>query len=198
VKFFRPLLLFLFHLGYFGPLVMGVMDSSFLFLPFGNDLLVVGLVAQHRHGVAFYVISAAVGSTLGALALALAARKIGEEGIRKMAGEKRFNRLRNHLGKHLGVAVGLGALAPPPFPYTLVIAAASALNCSLGRILTVNFFARAARFTVLAFLALKFGRHVLRIAQTAPFRWTMVAFIFICLVGSALSIWNWVRKPRHA
>jgi membrane protein YqaA with SNARE-associated domain len=175
---------------------MGIMDSSFLFLPFGNDLLVVGLVAQHRHGVPFYVLSAAVGSTLGALVLALVARKVGEEGIRKMAGPKRFEKLQKHLSKRMEIAVAVGALAPPPFPYTIVIAAAAALNCALWRILTVNFFARAARFTLLAFLALKFGRHVLRIAQTAPFRWTMVGFIVVCLVGSGWSIWNWVRKSR--
>lgn len=41
MKFFHPLLQFLLHIGYFGPLLMGVLDSSFLFLPFGNDLLVV-------------------------------------------------------------------------------------------------------------------------------------------------------------
>jgi hypothetical protein len=35
VRFLRPLLHFIFHLGYFGPLVMGALDSSFLILPFG-------------------------------------------------------------------------------------------------------------------------------------------------------------------
>ena len=37
----RHLLAWLLHLGMFGPLILGIADSSFLFLPFGNDLLVV-------------------------------------------------------------------------------------------------------------------------------------------------------------
>ncbi len=88
MKFVRPFLQFIFHLGYFGPLAMGVLDSSFLVLPFGNDFVVVGLVAQNHKGLAFYVLSAACGSTLGALLLALGARKLGEEGIQKLAGKK--------------------------------------------------------------------------------------------------------------
>ena len=41
---------------------MGVLDSSFLFLPFGNDLLVVSLVARHHQGFIVYVLLAATGS----------------------------------------------------------------------------------------------------------------------------------------
>ena len=126
MKFFHPLLHFLFHIGYFGPLLMGVLDSSFLFLPFGNDLLVVGLVAQHKHGVPLYVLAAACGSTLGVLALAMVSRKLGEEGIRKLAGQKKYDRLKKRVGTHSGVAVLIGGLAPPPFPFTMVIAAAAA------------------------------------------------------------------------
>jgi membrane protein YqaA with SNARE-associated domain len=125
VKFFRPLLTFLFHLGYFGPFVMGVLDSSFLVLPFGNDLVVVGLVAQKHHGAPLYVLSAAIGSTIGALLLALVGRKVGEEGVQKLAGRRKFDMLKKHMGHRAAIAIAVGALAPPPFPYTLVIAAAS-------------------------------------------------------------------------
>jgi hypothetical protein len=83
MKYVLPLLHFIFHLGYFGPLVMGVLDSSFLVLPFGNDLVVVGLAAQNHKGIPWYVLSAACGSTCGALLLALVARKRGQEAIRE-------------------------------------------------------------------------------------------------------------------
>lgn len=194
--FFHPFLLFLFHLGYFGPLVMGVLDSSFLVLPFGNDLLVVGLVAHHPTGLPLYVLSAACGSTLGVLTLALVARKFGEEGICKVAGQKQFDKLKKHIGKRAGVAVAVGCLAPPPFPFTMVIAAASALGYSLWRLLAINFVARAVRFTVLGFLAIKFGHAVLRIARSSPFVWSMAVFITLCAVASVYSIWHWVRKSR--
>lgn len=195
--FFHPLLHFLFHFGYFGPFVMGVLDSSFLVLPFGNDLLIVGLVAHHHSGLPCYVISAACGSTAGVLTLALVARKFGEQGIRKVAGNKQFDRLQKHIGERSGFAVAIGCLAPPPFPFTMVIAAASAMGYPLWRLLGINFIARGVRFTILGFLAIKFGPAVLRIARSHAFVWSMVAFIFLCVAASVYSIWHWFRSSRR-
>ncbi|WP_109486342.1 YqaA family protein [Occallatibacter savannae] len=194
MKFFAPLLHFLFHIGYFGPLVMGILDSSFLVLPFGNDLVVVGLVAQHPKGIALYVISAAVGSCLGAILLALVSRKLGEEGIRRIAGDRRYEKLRKRVGERSAIAVFLAGIAPPPFPFTTVIAAVGALDYPIWRIIAVNFLARGLRFTILAILALKFGKAVLEIAKSPAFEWTMIGFIAICVIASAVSIWNWVKK----
>lgn len=196
MKILAPLLQFLFHIGYFGPLVMGIMDSSFLILPFGNDLVVVGLVAQHHKGVPLYVLSAAIGSTLGALLLALVARKIGEEGLRKIAGDRKYDKLRRRIGDRSGIAVAIAGLAPPPFPFTTVIAAVSALDYPIWRILIFNFVARALRFTILGLLALEFGRQVLRVAHSPAFEWTMGGFVGLCLVASGISIWHWMRTPR--
>src|SRR3569833_1889861 len=133
MRFFAPLLHFLFQIGYFGPFVMGVLDSSFLILPFGNDLVVVGMVAQHHKGIPLYVLSAAIGSTIGALLLALVAHKLGEDGIRKVAGDKQYERLHNRIGKRAGPAVALAGLAPPPFPFTTVIAAVAAVDYPLWK-----------------------------------------------------------------
>jgi membrane protein YqaA with SNARE-associated domain len=196
MRFFAPLLTFLFHLGYFGPLVMGILDSSFLVLPFGNDLVVVGLVAQHHHGVPWYVLSAACGSTIGAFLLALVSRRLGEEGIRKIAGDGQYEKLKKRIGKRSGIAVVLAGLAPPPFPFTTVIAGVSALDYPFWRLLLANFAARAVRFAVLSYLALRFGKHVLNIAKSAPFQWSMIAFIAICLIASGFSIWHWFGNPR--
>lgn len=196
MKFFHPLLQFLIHIGYFGPLLMGVLDSSFLVLPFGNDLLVVALVANHHQGAPWYVVAAACGSTIGVLALSLVSRKLGEEGIRKLAGEKQYKRLKEHIGSHAGPAIAVGGLAPPPFPFTMVIAAAAVLDYPLWRLLIINFFTRAARFAVIAWLAIKFGKQVLGIAKSSAFQWGVGAFIFLCVVGSAFSIWRWLRRSR--
>jgi len=195
VKFFYPLLNFLFHIGYFGPFVMGVMDSSFLFLPFGNDLVVVGLVAQHPKGIPWYVISAAVGSCIGALLLCLVARKVGEEGVRRIAGDKKYERLKTRVGNRSAVAILLAGLAPPPFPFTTVIAAVGALNYPIWRILSMNFISRAIRFTLLSLLALKFGKAILGIAKSPAFKGTMLAFIVLCIVMTVFSVRHWMKKP---
>lgn len=196
MKFVRPLLQFIFHLGYFGPLAMGILDSSFLVLPFGNDLVVVGVVAQNHKGAPWYVLSAACGSTLGALLLALVARKLGEEGIEKFAGKQRYDKLKKHIGSHAGAAVAVAGLAPPPFPFTTVIAGAAALEYPLWRLLTINFFARGVRFALISILAIEFGRQILGVAKSPPFEWGMVVFIGLCVIASGFSIAHWLRKPR--
>lgn len=192
----RSLLQFLFRIGYFGPLVMGVLDSSFLILPFGNDLLVVGLVAQHHQGVAWYVLSAACGSTIGAFLLAFVARKLGEESIRRISGDARYEKLKRRIGSRSGVAVALAGLAPPPFPFTTVIAAVGALDYAFWKILLINFLARGTRFGILALLAMRFGRQVLAVIKSTPFQWTVSAFVVLCFVVSGFSIAHWLRKPE--
>ncbi len=196
MKFFAPLLNFLFRIGYFGPAVMGILDSSFLILPFGNDLLVVGMVARHHHGLPWYVLSAACGSTVGAFLLAVVSKKLGEDGIRRVAGDARYEKLKKRIGQRSGIAVAVAGLAPPPFPFTTVIAAVSALGYPLWKILVTNFFARGLRFVILGILAVKFGGQVLRIARSAPFAWCMAAFLLLCLLASVFSIVHWMRKPQ--
>ena len=175
---------------------MGVLDSSFLFLPFGNDLLVITLVARNHLGWPWYVLAAAIGSTIGVFVLALVANKLGEEGIKKVAGDKRFARLHKMIDTHGSKAVFLACIAPPPFPFTMVVAAAAALDFSRFRLCAVNFFTRGIRFAVLSLLAIKYGRHILEVANSNAFRLTMVVFILLCLVGSALSIFTWIKNVR--
>ena len=196
MKYFAPLLQFLFRIGYFGPLVMGILDSSFLIFPFGNDLVVVGMVAQHHEGLPWYVLSAACGSTMGAFLLAFVSRKLGEEGIRRIAGDARYEKLKKRIGQRSGFAVAVAGVAPPPFPFTTVIAAVSAIGYPIWKTLVVNFLSRATRFVVLGILALKFGKQVLSIAKSTPFEWSMVAFVLLCLVASIYSIVHWMRKPQ--
>lgn len=195
MNFLSTLFGFLFRIGYLGPLVMGVLDSSFLILPFGNDLMVVGLVARHPQGTPWYVLSAACGSTLGVLVLALVSRRLGAQGLRKIAGTRRYEKLCRRIGNHAGQAVAIGALAPPPFPFTTVIAVVAALDYPLWRTLAINFLGRLLRFVLLAWLAIHFGESVLAIAKSTPFVWAMGLFIAACAVLSGLSIWKWLREP---
>ncbi|HLY40358.1 MAG TPA: VTT domain-containing protein [Terracidiphilus sp.] len=196
MKPIQHLLHFLMQLGYAGPFAMGVLDSSFLVLPFGNDLVVVGMVARDHKGMPWYVLMAALGSTIGALLLALVSRKLGEEGIRRLAGHRRYENLKRHMGRHAGVAIAVAGLAPPPFPFTTVIAGAAALKYRLWRLLVVNFCARAVRFTLISILAIEFGKQILGIAKSPPFEWSMAVFIALCLILSGVSIAHWMRQPH--
>ncbi len=193
----RHFLSSLLHLGLFGPLLLGMADSSFLFLPFGNDLLVVILVTQHRANLPFYVATAAMGSTLGVLLLDLVCRKGGEEGLKKMMKPRRLDYFKRRITSRAAVAIGLACLAPPPFPFTLVIASASAFAYPRQRLLGLVLAARLVRFTIVGLLAIRFGRDILRIARAPETTWIMLGFILLCVTGSAVQVMQWVRRSRR-
>jgi membrane protein YqaA with SNARE-associated domain len=193
---FQHLFRALIHLGYFGPLLMGIMDSSFLFLPIGNDLLVVVLVArQHAHAW-IYVLTATCGSTIGASLIDLVCRKIGETGVQKVTGKPRFEYLKKKIGQRGGFFVALACLGPPPFPFTAVVATVSVLNYPRFKLLAVVAGSRLLRFTILSLLAVKYGRAILRIINTPAFKWSVGAVAAICIVVSVMSILKWVRAGR--
>ena len=69
---------FILRIGWAGPLLLGIADSSFLVLPFGNDLLLTVLIARH-HALAWgYAPIAAAGSVAGIALLDLVCRSGGE------------------------------------------------------------------------------------------------------------------------
>jgi membrane protein YqaA with SNARE-associated domain len=172
---------------------MGAMDSSFLFLPFGNDFLLVALVARHHAGYLIYVLSAVCGSTLGIFFLDLVARKAGEEGIRKVAGARRFAYLRKKIEHHGGKAIAVSCLAPPPFPFTMLIATVSALSYPRRRLLAIAAGARALRFLLLGYLALQIGDAIISFTHSDWFRWVVGTFAVACVIGSIFSILSWIR-----
>ena len=59
-----PLRIFLRH-GAAGLLALGIADSSFLILPFGNDLLLLTLIARNHSRAWEYVPIATAGSVIG-------------------------------------------------------------------------------------------------------------------------------------
>jgi membrane protein YqaA with SNARE-associated domain len=187
---------FFLQLGPVGPLLLGIADSSFLFLPFGNDLLLVILLARDHHLYWLYVPMAALGSTIGVFLLDLVARKGGEEGLQKMVKPKRLEYLKKKMDQRAGWAVAVACIAPPPFPFTAVIAAASAFEYPRPKLLAIAFVMRSIRFTLVGLAAILLGREILQIAKSKPFLYAMYAFVAMCVVGSAISIAGWVKRSR--
>lgn len=191
---FRQLLLWLLQLGAAGPLILGIADSSFLFLPLGNDLLIVILAARAHTRTPLYVLSAAIGSTLGVLLLDSVCRKGGEEGLKRMMKRARFEYFKRRMENRAGIAIATACLAPPPFPFTLVIASASAFEYPCRRLLGLVFITRTLRFTVVGLLAIRYGPQILKIAELPQTQWIMTGFIALCAAGSAYQVAQWIRR----
>jgi membrane protein YqaA with SNARE-associated domain len=182
--------------GLAGPFLLGVADSSFLFFPAGNDILIVFLAARDHSRILLYVLSAALGSSTGVFLLDLVCRKGGEEGLKRMIKPARFAYFKRRMTKQAGIAIAVACLAPPPFPFTIVIASASAFSYPRPRLLGIVFVTRAIRFTIIGLLAVRFGPAILRIARAPEATWVMLAFIALCTAGSVYQALVWVRRSR--
>jgi membrane protein YqaA with SNARE-associated domain len=192
----RSTIRFFLQLGAFGLIAMGVLDSSFLFLPFGNDLLVVALTARHPGKFWLYATAAAAGSLLGCAITDIVSRKIGEAGLEKMVGAGKLEHVQQRLKKHAFWVLGTAALMPPPFPFTVFLIAASAIQISRWRVLTAVGVGRLVRFIILSLLAVEFGRGILRLSERDEVQYFVIALAVISIAGSALSVTKWVRSSR--
>src|SRR5580692_1177211 len=185
----RLLFAFFWHLGGPGLLLLGILDSSFLFAPLGNDLLVVAMSA-HYHSVPrmlYYAAMSTIGSVLGCLLVDVILRRAGEKGLEHYLPRKRIEYVRKKVEKSAAWALIVASIAPPPFPFTPFIMAAAALQYPRIRLLAVTGAARMVRFTALGVLALLFGRHILRWAQSEGVQAALIGLIALSIVGSAIS-----------
>jgi membrane protein YqaA with SNARE-associated domain len=197
----RSVLAFFRRMGALGLFLLGVCDSSFLFLPFGNDLLLIALVSQGRDPWRWviYTLAASLGSVVGVTLLDLVVREASKEGAEIFVGSKRLERLKGKIEKRGVWAVFFAALLPPPFPFTAAIAAASALQIARRGMLTAALAGRLVRFTAESLLALYFGRRLLHYLRSDIVEYLIFGLIAVAVVGAFLTVRKWLRaRPRQA
>ncbi len=96
--------------------------------------------------------------------------------------------------KNAAWALTLGSLMPPPFPFTVFVAAAGAMRVPLKKVLPYVAAGRLLRFTIEGVLAIIYGRWILSLGNSPILKTTMIVMIVIAIVGSAYSVFNWVRR----
>ena len=183
-------------LGGVGLLLLGALDSSFLFLPLGNDLLLVLLTVQHPARMPFYACMAAVGSLIGCFVTESISRKGGEAGLEGRVSARRLKYVQRQVTERAGVMLALASLMPPPFPFTVFVIVAAALKYPRMRLLGVIGAARLARFLIEGFLALHYGKRILSLSQEPVVQGIVLAIVVISVGGSAWSIYTWVKRSK--
>jgi len=194
-RFFR-------RLGVLGLFLMSALDSSFLVLPFGNDLLLIALVSSNRNGWGWilYVLVSAIGSVVGVFVVDLLMRSAGEKGLERFVSAKKIEKLKSKLENKMGITVFIATLIPPPFPFTPAVMTASALQCSRGKLFSAVFFGRLVRFGAEAVLALYFGRQVISFMNSDVITYIVYGLIGIAVIMSTFSVLRWLKRnqPQNA
>ena len=190
------MLRFFLRLGIFGLFLLSALDSSFLVLPFGNDLLLIALVSRDRSSLIWiaYVLVSAMGSIVGVLMIDVIMRKAGEKGLEHFVSPKKIDKFKRKIENKAGVSVFVATLLPPPFPFTPVVMTASALQSPRGKLLAAVFCGRLVRCTTEAVLALYFGRKLIAYLNSDVVTYAVYGLIAVAAVLSTLSLLTWLRR----
>jgi membrane protein YqaA with SNARE-associated domain len=194
---FHSIALFMLHRGGLGLLLVGIADSSFLFirLPLANDLLIIALSADHPARMPYYVGMATLGSTIGCAITALLSRK-AEKGVERKLTSHRFKFVESNFRKHASWVLAISSLIPPPFPFTPAVVAAAVSGYPLKKLLSVIAGARLIRFGIEGGLAILFGKKILSLAESPAVEYVVITLIVIAVGASGFSIYKWVKGAR--
>lgn len=190
------MLRFFLRLGIFGLFLLSALDSSFLVLPFGNDLLLIALVSRDRSSLMWiaYVLVSALGSLVGVFIIDLIMRKAGEKGLERFVSARKIEKFKAKIENKAGLSVFVATILPPPFPFTPVVMTASALQTPRAKLLSAVFFGRLVRCTIEAVLALYFGRKLIAYINSDVVTYAVYGLIAVAAVLSTLSLITWLRR----
>ena len=182
-----------------GVLALAALDSTIFFnLPLGIDTVVIILAARMRDSVWMVPLLAAAGSVAGAALTFWMGKKIGEKGLDRFASKQRLDRVRARVKGSGAVALALLNLIPPPFPFTLFVLAAGALKVTASTFFATFAVSRAVRFGIEAWLAVRYGRRIIRWLDSDLFQNIVGFFILLAIALTAFSIYKLWRSARPA
>lgn len=189
---------FFLRLGIFGLFLLSALDSSFLVLPFGNDLLLIALVTSHRGSLAWigYVLVSALGSIVGVFIIDMLMRKTGEKGLERFVSPPKIEKFKQKIENKAGITVFFATLLPPPFPFTPVVMTASTLQTPRAKLLGAVFVGRLVRCTIEALLAMYFGRKLITYINSDVVSYVVYGLIAVAAVLSTLSLVTWLRRQE--
>ena len=186
----------LWRLNGLGLLLLGILDSSFLFLPFGNDLLLIAMAAREHARWPYFAAMAAAGSVLGSFITDAISRKGGEAGLERKFSRRRLEYVKKKITKNAGWTLGLAALMPPPFPFTPFVAAAAVLQYPRKKLLATVALGRLGRFAVEGLLAVLLGKKILQWAESPVMSYTVLGILALSLIGTGVSVYTWFKQGR--
>lgn len=185
----------LFHLGAVGFIPLGLLDSSIIPLPGSMDVLTIVLSARNADFWLYYALMATVGSVIGGYVTYRLARKGGKETLARRFSRRKLEKIYKIFERWGFTAILIPALLPPPAPMVPFLLAAGAMQYSVKKFLVALTLGRIVRYSILAYLAARYGRQVLSLMSKLQHP---VLIITIALVATAIAALVIIlRSKRH-
>jgi membrane protein YqaA with SNARE-associated domain len=175
----------IYHLGGLGFIPLGILDSSVIPLPGSMDVLTVFLSAREERLWLYYALMATAGSVIGGFLTYRLARKGGKETLARRFPAKTLKKVYKTFERWGLGAIAIPALLPPPVPMVPFLFGAGTMQYPVRKFLFALTLGRIIRYTLLAFLAARYGRQILAfISQHAH----PGLFIVIGLIATAAAV----------
>lgn len=198
----RTAIRWLVSLGGIGLFGISLLDACPIPLPIPGmtDLVLLVLIVHRAH--AWIMVPLAVGgSIVGALITWSVGKKGGEPALRRYVPDRYYERITRWTTSHGAVVVAVASVLPPPVPLMPFLIAAGALGMTKRRFLVALGAARVARYSLIAWLGVLYGRHMIRwwnrylARYSSTISWTILALFIAAL---AWGIWKWKQGSRTA
>jgi membrane protein YqaA with SNARE-associated domain len=194
----RDLRRWLLRLGGIGLIPLGLLDSSFIPLPGSMDVATILLSARQQQLWLYYAVMATVGSVMGGFVTYRLAKKGGKEALERKFPGKKVESVRHTFEKWGFGSIAIAALMPPPIPMVPFVFAAGAMQYPAKKFLAALTLGRAVRYLILAYLADRYARPILRFIGEYghPGLLAIVAAI-LCIAGIIFYVWRTKIKKNH-
>jgi membrane protein YqaA with SNARE-associated domain len=175
----------IYALGGLGFIPLGLLDNSVIPLPGSMDILTIFLSARRQQLWLYYASMATIGSVIGGFVTFRLARKGGKETLVRRFPPQKLRRAYDIFRRWGFAAIALPALVPPPLPMVPFLLAAGTMQYPLRKFLFALTLGRMVRYTLLAFLAARYGRQILAFIARHSYP---ALFIILSLVAVAAAV----------
>ena len=182
------------RLGGVGLILMGVLDSSVIPTPGGQDALTIVLAAGEKEWWPYYGAMAALGSVIGGYITYRLGRKGGEEALEARLSKRKRERVNRIFEKWGFGAVFIPAIMPPPVPISPFLLTAGAMEYPIKKYLLALSLGRSLRFGLVAYFASIYGRGVLNFFANNYMSVIIVMVILGVIGGLVFLAWRARRK----
>ena len=150
------------------------------------DVLTIVLSARHGELWTYCALMATVGSVMGGYVTYRLARKGGKETLARKFPRRKLEKIYKILGRWGFGTIAIPALLPPPAPMVPFLLAAGAMQYSLNKFLVALTLGRIVRYSILAYLAARYGRYMLTFISQLRHPILIVAIAMIATAMAAL------------
>jgi membrane protein YqaA with SNARE-associated domain len=178
-----------------GLLIIALLDSSFLSVPEGNDLLIVILsTGQSWEQMCYYVVMTIIGSVTGCSVLYAVGRRGGGFFERRVNPGK-MARVQESYHRWGVWAVVVPSILPPPTPFKIFVLSAGIFRLPFSKFLIAVLAGRSIRYFMWGILAVLYGEAVrIFIVQNLH----MAGLIMAAVLILGISLFIFLRTRRKA